>query len=301
MKELRPIFFRFIKVPLKVFKHMGGSGLLNWLSDEFYLKLVYWCETGKKLNTANPSTFNEKLQWLKLHDRKPEYTRYVDKYEVRSYIKQSIGEQYLIPHIGIYNTVEEIDWNALPNQFVLKCTHSSGRNIICTNKDRLDIKESKRKLNKWLKRNHYWYGREWPYKNIKARITCEEFISDTGKAPDDYKVLCFNGTVKLIQVHTNRFANHKQDFYDRNWRRTQISQEGSTSNTLLERPEHLNKMIQLSEKLASNMRHVRIDWFVVQGQLFFGEITFFDGSGFVEFDNHEDDHLLGSWIELTGY
>jgi hypothetical protein len=292
------IMVRYIKNPLKIIRAMGTKGILNWLPDKPYLKLVYWGETGKKLNLDAPVTYNEKLQWLKLYDRKPEYIKYADKYAVRSYVSKTIGEKHLIPLLGVYNNVEEIDWDSLPNQFVLKCTHGSGCNIICTDKDKLKIEVSKIKLNKWIKRNWYWFGREWPYKNIKPRIICETFISKTDNTPDDYKVLCFNGKAKLIGVHIDRYGNHKLDNYDRQWKKTTIAKDGPMSNFVYEKPKQFEKMIQLSELLASSMRHVRIDWFIVRDKLYFGEITLYEASGFDHFDNKEDDYLLGSWIDL---
>lgn len=297
MNNIEKLTF-ILKNPKSTIRVLGDKGLFNWLPDKPYLKLVYRSETGKKLNIDNPQTFNEKLQWLKLYDRKPQYSKYVDKYDVRSYISETIGANYLVPLIDIYNSVEEIDWNLLPNKFVLKCTHGSGSNIICTDKDKLDIETSKVKLNKWMKKNWYWFGREWPYKNVKPRIVCEEFISDKDMTPDDYKVLCFNGKAKLIEVHIDRYGAHKQDFYDISWKKTSISQGGTVSNFTYEKPNQLKDMIQLSEKFAANMYHVRIDWFVVHDKLYFGEITFYDGSGFDPFDNKQDDDTLGSWIDL---
>lgn len=289
---------KMLKNPGKMIKPLGNMGFFNWLPDKPYLKLVYWGETGKKLNLDNPQTFNEKLQWIKLYDRKPEYSTYVDKYEVRRYIAETIGENYLIPLIGVYESVEEIPWDNLPNQFVLKCTHGSSANIICLDKNKLDIEEAKNKLRKWMKKSWYWFGREWPYKNIKPRITCEEFISDKDITPDDYKVLCFNGKARLIEVHIDRYGSHKQDFYDIQWIKTNISQGGTNSNFVYKEPKHFKEMVELSEKLASDMYHVRIDWFVVKEKLYFGEITFFDGSGYTLFDNEKDDYLLGSLIQL---
>lgn len=287
-----------LKNPKKIVRVLGDKKFFNWLPDRLYLKLVYWAETGKKLNLKNPQTFNEKLQWLKLYDRNPLYIKLVDKYEVRKYIAETIGKEYLIPLIGVYNNVEEIDWESLPNQFVLKCTHGSGANIICSDKSKLDIEDAKKKLKKWMKKNWFWFGREWPYKNVKPRIICEKFISDKGYTPDDYKVLCFNGKARLIEVHIDRYTMHKQDFYDIHWNKTNISQGGTNSNLIYEKPKCLKEMINLSEKLASDMFHVRIDWYIVKGKLYFGEITFYDGSGFTTFDKDDDDYLLGSWLKL---
>lgn len=285
--------------PKRLFSALSRNNFLNWVPDKLYLKMIYYFETGNKLNLKNPMTYNEKLQWLKLHDRKTEYVTYVDKFAVREYISLIIGEKYLIPLIGVYDKVEDIPWNELPDRFVLKCTHGSHSNIICANKKALDIEKSKEQLNKWMKRNWFWFGREWPYKNVKPRIVCEMFISDTNESPDDYKVLCFNGKAKLIEVHLERFGNnHTQDFYDVMWHKTQISQGGSLSDKSLQKPACFEEMIRLSELLARNMCHVRIDWYIVSNKLYFGEITFYDASGFDLFDNPEDELMLGKWIDL---
>lgn len=288
----------YLRSPVKIINPLGARGYLNWMSDEMYLKFVFKGFLNKKLNLENPRSFSEKLQWLKLHDRKPEYSNYADKYEVRKHIAETIGEKYLIPLLGIYDCVDEIDWKSLPNKFVLKCTHGSTSNIICTDKEKLDIEASKIKLKKWMKKNWYWYGREWPYKYIKPRIICEKFISDKDTTPDDYKVLCFDGKAKLIEVHMDRFENHKQDFYDEKWNKKLISQGNTISDIVYPKPIELEKMIELSEKLAADMIHVRIDWFIAYNKLYFGEITFYDGSGFMPFVREEYDYLLGSWIHL---
>lgn len=294
---------RIIKKLRWYIKPIGMKGLLNWLPDKLFLQIIFWGRTGYRLDLKNPKTFNEKLQWLKLYHRNPEYSLYADKYAVRKYISDTIGDKYLIPLIGVYNCVEEIDWSVLPNKFVLKCTHGSNANIICKDKNKLNIIEAKKKLRRWMNKNWYWFGREWIYKNIKPRIICENFISDSDKIPDDYKVLCFNGKAKVIGVHIDRFGPHYMDYYDRKWQKTTITHHrefcGGMSNFTYEKPKNFEKMLQLSELLAFGIPHVRIDWFIVRDQLYFGEITLFEGSGFVNFSNEEDDCLLGSWINLT--
>jgi len=278
-------------------KKLSDKGYLKFLSDRVYLKLLFWLRFNKRLDLNNPLTFNEKIQWLKLYDRKDEYKCYVDKYEVRNIIKEKIGEEYLIPLYSVYDTPNQIKWEDLPESFVLKCTHGSGANIICKNKNELNIKKASLLLRKWYKKNWFWYGRAYPYKNIKPRIICEKYISDLDITPDDYKVLCFNGKAKLIEVHHDRFGNHTQDFYDINWNKTKITQS-NPSDTLLPKPKCLEEMIRLSETLAEGFIHIRIDWYIVNNKLYFGEITFYDGSGFTPFDNYEDDNLLGSWIKI---
>lgn len=268
------------------------------IPDRFYCSWKYKKCFGKRLDLKNPKTFNEKLQWLKLYDRNPIYTNLVDKYEVRKYISKTIGEEYLIPLIGVWDRFEEIDFSKLPDQFVLKCTHDSGSVFICTDKSKFNIEDAKLKINTALKRNFYYVAREWVYKNIKPRIICEKFISDNEITPDDYKVLCFNGKAKLVEIHIDRFGNHKQDFYDENWSKKDISQGDTISDFTYDKPRLLENMLKLSEKLSAEMYHVRIDWFIVRDELYFGEITFFDGAGFVPFDKECHDLLLGSWIKL---
>lgn len=298
MSKIKTAIRLFIKDRESIVKALGRNKLLNWMSDESYLKLVYRNTFGQDLDLSNPTSFNAKLQWLKLYDRKPEYAIYVDKYAVRKHIEKTIGKEYLIPLIGVYESVGEIPWNELPNSFVLKCTHGSGCNIICKDKAHLNLQEAEKSLNKWMKTNYYWRCREWPYKNVKPRIVCEKFISDKDTTPDDYKVLCFNGKAKLIEVHIDRFGNHCLDIYDREWNKTVTAKDGPMSNVVYDKPKQFENMIQLSEKLAANICHVRADWFIVKDRLYFGEITFYEAGGFDHFDNKEDNYLLGSWIKL---
>lgn len=276
--------------------------LYKFIPDKPFLMFYYRLLTGNKLDLHHPVGFNQKLQWLKIHDRNRIYTTLVDKYAVREYIAETIGKQYLVPLMGVYEHVGDIDWEALPDEFVLKCTHGSGCNIICADKSKLDVEASKIKLEKWMKKNWYWVGREWPYKNVKPKIICEQFISNNNKPPEDYKVLCFNGKAKLIEVHLNRFGEqHECDNYDMNWEKTNISQKCvglPNSSQLIPKPVVFDQMISMSEALAGATRHVRIDWYIVENKLYFGEITFYDASGFSDFDREEDDYLLGSWISL---
>lgn len=283
------------------------SLLLNrvgrFVSDENFVKWTYYLTFRKKLDLDNPKTFNEKLQWLKLNDRHEEYTQMVDKYEAKKYVANLIGEEYIIPTLGIYDTFDEINFEELPNQFVLKCTHNSGGIIICRAKASLDVPKVRKQMTKWLKKNPFWTNREYPYKHVKPRIIAEQYMEqEDGESLRDYKVLCFNGKAKLIELHRFRYTERQtQDFYDTEWNKTTISQGGGfidASDKLYPKPDNLDKMILLSEKLCADMIHCRADWYSIKGQLYFGEITFFDGSGLDAFDNMDDDFLLGSWIEL---
>lgn len=290
-------FFKLIKTPRKLIRVLGDYGFFNWLSDEKYLKLLFKAEFGYKLNINYPQTFNEKLQWLKLHDRQEIYKTYVDKFLVRDFIKNTLGEEYLIELIGVYTKVKDIPWESLPSQFVLKCTHGSKSNIVCQDKSKLNIKKSKKMLNKWMRKSWYPFGREWVYKGLEPKIICEKYISDKNTTPDDYKVLCFNGKAKLVEVHTDRYHNHKQDIYDIDFKKTDITQ-GNPSDIIIKKPILFDEMIKLSEVLAKHFYHIRVDWYIVKNKIYFGELTFFDGSGFAKFDNIKHDYLLGSYLDL---
>ncbi len=273
--------------------------LKRLIPDKMYLEIQYYRCFHKKLNLKNPQSFNEKLNWLKLYDHNEDYIKMVDKYEVKRYVSNLIGEEYVIPTIKVWDCVEEINDRELPRQFVLKCTHDSGSIVICRDKETFNLKNAKQILKSGLKTNGYWFGREWPYKNVIPRIIAEEYIEEKNKKElTDYKVLCFGGEPKLIEVHNGRYTNHHtQDMYDINWNKTEITQ-GDVSENLIEKPINFEKMIEFSKILSKNIRHIRVDWYEVNGKLYFGELTFYDGSGFEGFDNYEDDLLLGSWISL---
>lgn len=274
-----------------------------YVSDENFIKWKYYLNFHHHLNLQDPQSFNEKLQWLKLYDRKPEYTQMVDKYEAKLYVSSIIGNSFIIPTYGVYDHFDEIDIDELPNQFVMKCTHNSGGLFICKDKTLFDFAKAKRQMEKWLSKNPYWGNREYPYKNVKPRIIIEKYMEqEDGESLRDYKVLCFNGKAKLIELH--RFRNtdkQTQDFYDIEWHKTSISQGGvfaNASKDVFPKPRNLEQMIQLSEQLTSNMIHCRVDWYSISNQLYFGELTFYDGSGLERFDNIDYDYLLGSWIKL---
>lgn len=283
------------------FERLDRRHCFDWMPDSWYLRMKYKQCMGYALNLSNPKTFNEKLQWLKLHDRKPEYTMMVDKYAVRKYIADTIGEEYLIPLLGVWDNPDDIDFDALPNQFVLKCNHNSGLGMcICKDKAKLDIAKVKAELRKGLKQDYYLTCREWPYKNVKRRIIAEKYMSDEGNEElSDYKVLCFNGEPKLIEVHKGRFyGNHTADNYDEFWNKTDIEQyDLPKSDKIMPKPVFLEEMLHLSKLLSKNLIHVRVDWYFTNNRLYFGELTFFDGSGYNLFCG-DADGLLGSWIKL---
>ncbi|HHU32431.1 MAG TPA: glycosyl transferase [Clostridia bacterium] len=291
----------YIKNPYKVVNYLGARGRLNFLPDELYLKLKYYACLGKNLNLANPTTYNEKIQWLKLHNRKPIYTKMSDKFEVRQYVAAAIGEEYLIPLLGVWEKFEDIDFRQLPEQFVLKCTHDSGGVVICQDKKNFDVKAARQKINSCLRRNYYYHGREWAYKGIKPRIICEKYLTDEfGSELIDYKVWCFDGKAKCIKVCSNRYAagGLKIDFYDLNWEVMPFKKGYPNSGTIIPKPKNFAKMIELAEKLSKDIPFLRVDFYDTKEHLYFGEFTFYPGSGLEKITPESYDYLLGSWINL---
>lgn len=288
------------KTPYKFLSAMVRNGLLNWVPDPLILRIRYRNRTGTKLNLKNPVLYSEKMQWIKLYDRRPECPRLADKLLVRDHIREVLGEEFLIPLIAVYNSVEEIDWDTLPDQFVLKCTHGSGSNIICKNKADLDIPLAKKKLKKWMKTNWYWRSREWPYKNLERRIVCEKYITDeTGVELKDYKFFCFSGEPKFVQVDFDRYSGHKRNFYDLDWSYMPVSLNHPTDPSKdIPRPQKLDEMIRIAKILSSDYPFVRIDLYSIHDTVYFGEITFFAGGGLVPFYEADFDRQVGDWIKL---
>ena len=277
------------------------SNLLQWLSDEMYLKLIYRLIFGRKLDLENPKTFNEKLQWLKLHNRKPEYTLMVDKLEVKKYIAEQIGEEYVIPTLGVWDSFDDIDFDSLPNQFVLKCTHDSGGLVICRDKNKLDISKAREKINKALTRRFFFFGREWPYKDVKPRIIAEKYMVDE-KVDElrDYKFFCFGGVCKCLKVDFDRFIEHHANYYDSNGNLLELGEKICPPNkdkTII-LPNNKAKMMQFAEKLSKDIPFLRADFYDVNGKIYFGELTFYPASGWGEFIDEELDYTLGDWIKL---
>lgn len=299
-RNIKTIFRSIFKKNVSFFIK-SKLGLCNNVSDEEYLRQIYRFRMGKDLNLDNPKTLNEKLQWLKLHDRKPEYTTMVDKYEVKKYVADIIGEEYIVPTLGVWDNVEDIEFDKLPNQFVLKCTHDSGSIVICKDKSKLDFEAAKKKLKKGLDRNLFWYGREWPYKDVKPRIIAEPYMED-GKAHEliDYKFMCFNGVVKCSFTCSERFTESglKVTFFDKDWNVMPFERHYPASKNPPKKPINYDKMIQFSEKLSKGILFVRVDFYEINGQLFFGELTFYPGSGFEEFTPEEWDYKLGDFLKL---
>jgi len=269
-------------------------------SDKLYLKLYFRLFMGEKLNLVNPVTFNQKIQWLKLHNTNPEYTKMVDKYEVRGIIKRAIGEKYLIPLLGVWNKFDEIDFTKLPDQFVLKPTNDSGSVVICKDKTTFNIYKARKKINKALNRNYFYGGREYPYKNVKPRIICEKYMVDeSGTELKDYKFLCFNGEPKILFVASNRSIDVRFDFYDMELNRLNFTTgKHSFSKESITKIESFDEMVRIAKKLSGNIPHVRIDLYNINSKVFFGEFTFHHNGGVVPFYPKEWDKTLGDLIKL---
>lgn len=286
------------------FMFFARRNFFDWMPDKLYLKLCYKCKLGKNLNLKNPQSFNEKLQWLKLYDRRPEYIAMVDKYAVKDYVASIIGAEYIIPTLGVWDRFEDIDFDSLPNQFVLKCTHDSGGLVICKDKTEFNIKEAQKKLNRHLKKNYFYSCREWPYKNVKPRIIAEEYLHDSSKiVPEDYKIYCFAGKPEYIVVFHNRFNDKEhlsETVYNTDWEKQEISLDDhfEISDIVEEKPECLDLMLEFAAKLSSGIPQSRIDFYIVNNQLKFGEITLYTASGTQPMIPRELDDELGKLIKL---
>lgn len=274
------------------------------IPDKPYLQMVFFKHFHRFINWKAPQTFNEKLQWLKIYDRNPFYTKLVDKYAVREYIKDQIGEEYLIPIAGgPWKSADEIDFDALPDRFVLKCTHDSKSVIICRNKAEFDAEASKKSIASHLSRNMFWYGREWPYKNVPPRVIAEQYMEDSDGTGGltDYKFHFFSGECKAILVIGNRFGANgvEKDFYSTEWEHLDLTRGKSMhSSAETVRPDNLDEMLKLGKILARDYPFVRIDFYNINGKIYFGEITFYPASGFIPFHPDKWDRTFGDWIKI---
>ena len=278
------------------------KGMYNRLPDAEYLCRKYAICMGTKPDLHHPKTFNEKLQWLKLHDRRPEYTVMADKYRVRDLISEKIGARYLIPLLGVWNDPDEIDFDALPDQFVLKCNHNSGLGMcICKDKKRLNIPKTKKALRKGLKQDYYLTGREWPYKNIPRRIVAEQFMKSDEGGLTDYKIHCFGGEPKIVLVCKDRFTESglTEDFFTPEWKHLDLRRP-THPNALheIEKPDELTEMLELAKILSAGIPFLRVDFYIVEHRVYFSELTFFPASGFEKFVPEERDTVLGSYLQL---
>lgn len=294
---------------IKAFKDpLFGLGLiLNQIApfiknDETFLKWKYFTFFHRFPNLKNPQTYNEKLQWLKLHDKHEEYAQMVDKAEVKKYVADIIGEEYIIPTIGVYKTFDEIDFEKLPHQFVIKCTHDSGGVVVCKNKNALDIEASRKKIEYGLNKNAYWGTREYPYQSVKPRIIVEKYLEDeSGYELKDYKIFCFDGKPEFLFVATdrgNKGEETKFDFFDLKWNHLPFTNGHPNSSKTINKPKNFERMVELARQLSQGIPHVRVDLYNICGQIYFGELTFFHWSGMTPFVPEEWDYKFGEMIHL---
>jgi hypothetical protein len=287
--------FSFITRLIIMFPH------LIW-SDKVFLKLKYYTYFHRWLDFDNPKTFNEKIQWLKVYNRCSDYVNMVDKSKAKQYAAKIIGEKYMIPTLGVFETVDEIDFDKLPKQFVLKCTHDSGGIVVCKDKTTLDIAGAKKKLKAGLRTNFFWKTREWPYKQVKPRIIAEQYMEDKDTNElRDYKFFCFNGEPKIMFVATERQkegTETKFDFFDTDYNHLDIINGHPMADVPPQKPKNFDLMLSLAMKLSQGIPHVRIDFYEVNGKVFFGEFTFSHWSGNMPFEPEEWDYQLGEWLSL---
>lgn len=275
---------------------------MHWVPDSIYLRIKFKRRMGYTLNLKNPRTFSEKLQWLKLNDRKPLYTTLVDKYEVKKYISSILGGEYIIPTYGVWETFDDIPFDELPNQFVLKCTHDSGGLIVCRDKNSLDIKKAKEKINKSLRTNYYWHGREWAYKNVKPRIIAEQYMEDSA-SPElrDYKFYCFNGRPLFLYL-SEGLENHETariSYVTMEWEKAEFSRiDYKPFDVLPEKPIQFEKMKEIACILSKETKFARIDLYEINGRVYFGEFTLFPGIGMNKFNPEKWDLELGKLLKL---
>ena len=287
-----------IKEPKKLLLYLCNYRIYNWMPDKMYLKYIYRLMTGKKLRLDPPVTFNEKIQWLKLYDRKEIYSSLVDKYEVRQYIAQRIGEKYLVPLLGVWDSQEDVDFNSLPQQFVLKPTHTSGNVLICRDKDTLDQDATRQQMREWLKRDYFWGQREWPYKNTTPRIIAEKMIDEKIV---DYKFYCFNGEPKLLYLSRGLedHATAEISFFDLELKKLPFGRSDYRPYDVdPEKPDNFAEMLSIARELAKDFKFMRVDLYSVGGNTYFSELTFHPCSGYMPFEPQEYDEILGGMLNL---
>lgn len=298
-----------IKNPFKVFYHFNYTKISHLLSDKALIKLLFRARLGYKMDFNNPESFNQKIQWLKINNRDPVCSTLVDKYEVRKYIADRIGAEYLIPLYGVWDSFDEIDFSKLPDQFVIKCTHDSGSVIVCRDKSWFDIEDARKKMNAALSENFYLRGREWPYKNVKPRIIIEKYMENTDQTKSDniveglidYKFYCFSGEVKYLYV-SKGLENHataRISFLNPDWTRADFYRaDFKPFEELPEKPTHYNKMIEVSELLSKDFPFLRVDLYEINNHVYFSELTFSPCNGFMPFVPKEKDFEVGRLMQL---
>lgn len=291
---------KFIVTPRLIGGYILRHFFSHSFSDETFVKLEYLFEVGAHLDLQNPKTFNEKLQWQKLNNIHPEYSDLVDKYLVKESVGRKIGFDHIIPTLGVWEKVDDIDFCKLPNQFVIKTTHDSGGVAIVKEKTPKSLSHAKKILNRSLKKNYYYEHREYPYKEVMPRIIAEKYMVDeSGTELKDYKIFCFDGEPKAIQVDYDRFVEHKRNIYDTEWNRLPFTLKFPTDwDREFDKPKNLDKMLEIASILSSGYPHLRVDLYNINGQIYFGELTFFHGSGFEKFTPEDWNIEFGHWIKI---
>ena len=301
MKLLQKIK-KVLRKPGLVVQKLLETKCSRLLTDQGHVKLYYWARTGKKLRLKDPVTFNEKLQWMKLYDRRDLYRICADKLQVRQYVAEKLGEEYLIPRLGSWENPEQIDFDQLPDQFVLKCNHNSGLGMcICKNKAELDQAAVRKQLLQGLREDYYYHGREWSYKDLPRRIVGEAFLTDGAGTLADYKIHVFNGKARFILVCADRFdeSGLTEDFYTPQWEHMDIRRPGiPNAKKPQEKPQLLSQLLECAEKLGQDLPFVRADFYVCNGKIYFGEMTFYPAGGSKPFDPPQWDETFGSWLQL---
>lgn len=282
-------------------KHLIQHEKLKWLPDKYFVKILYWAYMGKRLNLKNPTTYNEKLQWLKIYDHNPIYTTMVDKYAAKEYVANIIGDEYIIPTLGVWDNPEDIDFNALPDRFVLKTTHDSGGIQIVDKSKGIQREGVISFLRKRLEEGTYEKQREWPYKDVKRRVIAEQYMEDERTHElRDYKFFCFDGEVKALFIATDRQSDKPTafDFFDADFNWLDIRHGHPNAEIKPEKPDNFELMKELASKLSRGFKQIRVDLYEINGKVYFGELTLFHHGGITPFDPEKWDYIFGEWISL---
>ena len=275
------------------------TSILKRMPTKMYLRLQYFKNYRQWLHINHPKTYAEKLAYLKVYEYDPRLSQLVDKYRVRRYVADKIGEDHLVPLIGVYKDVTEIPWDQLPESYVLKCNHDSGSTILHRSNEGFDKEHAIDVLSKHLKNNLYYYAREYPYKEVSPLVVCEEFLDD-GKnlTPNDFKIMCFSGEPKFIILDQNRFVDHHRDIYDISWNKLDISTDHPQTSLIQDKPAKLDDMLDIARSLSKGFKHVRVDLYLIGERIYFGELTFCPWGGVIKFKPDKWNYTFGELINI---
>lgn len=293
--------YKALTQPYKIIVYLNNTKIAKFIPDKICVKCLYRSLMGQKLDLKNPKKFTEKIQWLKLYDHRSQYTILVDKYAVKKYVSDLVGEQYVIPLLGAWNDVEEIDFKNLPNQFVLKTTHDSKGIVICKDKNNFDETKAKQFIKQHLDNDFYYLGREWPYKHVKPQVIAEKYMEDIDDGEvRDYKFFCFGGEPRILYIAQGRGLGNETvaDFFDMDFNFLDLKIDHNNSKNIPHKPYNFDLMKELAKKLSKDIPHVRVDFYEINGKVYFGELTFFHCSGFAKFQPEKWDDIFGEWIVL---